>query len=68
MFQAVLPAIVLSILQYRTKDFQANVSGLSSSQNPELDEKSWGQIVAAAITAVPGIHQAVRGKEAQLTY
>jgi hypothetical protein len=53
-------------MQYRMKDFQANTAGLATPQAPEGGEKFWGQVVAAAITAAPGIYRAVRGKDFEL--
>jgi hypothetical protein len=64
--QAVLPAILPSILQYRTKSFQSGTPGASSAQEPVMDEKFWGPVVAAAITAAPNIYNAIRGKDFQL--
>jgi len=62
-----LPAILPGILQaYRSKGVQASGPGVATSQAPEEDEKFWGQVVAAAITAAPGIYQAVRGKDFEL--
>jgi hypothetical protein len=63
--QAVLPAILPSILQYRTKS-PSGTTGASSSQDPVTDEKFWGPVVAAAITAAPNIYNAIRGKDFQL--
>ena len=65
MLRAVLPAVLPSLLQYRMKDFQSEAAGMATGQTPEADEKFWGQVVAAAITAAPGIYRAVRGKDFQ---
>lgn len=56
--QAVLPAILPSILQYRTKAFQAG--GASNGQDPVQDEKFWGPVIAAAITAAPDVYRSLR--------
>jgi hypothetical protein len=65
MLRAVLPAVLPSLLQYRMKDFQSEAAGMATGQTPEADEKFWGQVIAAAITAAPGVINAVRGKDFQ---
>jgi hypothetical protein len=65
MLRAVLPAVLPGLLQYRMKDFQSEAAGMATGQTPEADEKFWGQVVAAAITAAPGVINAVRGKDFQ---
>ena len=41
---------------------------VATPQAPVADEKFWGAVVTAAISAAPGIYQAVRGKEFQPGY
>ncbi len=62
----ILPAILPGIVQaYRSKGFQASGAGEAPAETPEADEKFWGQVIAAAISAAPGVINAVRGKEFQ---
>jgi hypothetical protein len=67
----ILPAILPGVLQayqnqdYQNKGFQASTPGMASPQTPEADEKFWGQVIAAAISAAPGVINAVRGKDFQ---
>jgi hypothetical protein len=66
MLKAVLPAVLPGILRSRMQqDFPYNVAGGAAGQAPAADEKFWGQVIAAAITAAPGVINAVRGKEFQ---
>jgi hypothetical protein len=68
MLKVVLPAVLPGILRSRMQDFPYNAAGGAAGQAPAADEKCWGQVIAAAISAAPSIYQAVRDKEFQPGY